>query len=104
MQAEAHVEDWQTFQFAANGSFPFSFQLLLRNPGSLRDPPPASRLSCAAAGSRGSRDERKSFSFHLKKTLLTSGLNNKHLISSEHDGEGCMMLREIVGKLLIHRF
>lgn len=66
MQAEAHVEDWQTFQLAAN-PVPSSFQLLLSNPGSLRDPPPASRLSCAAGGSRGSREERKSLSFHLKK-------------------------------------
>lgn len=92
MQAEAHMEDWQTFQLAANPDFfPSSFQLLLRNPGPLRDPPPASRLSCAAGGSGGSREERKSLSFHPKKTLFTSGLNNKHLISSEHHSEGCMM-------------
>lgn len=45
-QAEACVEDWQTFQFAANlNSFPPSFQLSLPDPGSLWGP--TSRPSCA---------------------------------------------------------
>lgn len=86
------MEDWQTFQFAANlNSFPSAIQLFLPNPASPQGPssclPP---LVCRRRKPRFEGREEK-LSLSSDKTFFASGPNNKHFISSERDSEVCMM-------------
>lgn len=102
-QAEACVEDWQTFQFAANlNSFPSSFQLSLSLiPVPSESLPPASRVLRRKPRFAG-REEKLILS--SDKTFFASGINNKHLISSERSRVVCMMSGGVIGRKMLVSF
>lgn len=70
-QAEACMEDWQTFQLAVNpNSIPSSFQLSPPDPGSLRDP--TSCLSCAKEEAKVRGKRGKAYPF-IRQNFLRLG-------------------------------